>query len=291
MREREAGTQGENGGHPGQGRRVCGRRLALSRVEELLRDETVGRAKYRRARPDRASAQAGGWTAEGLALNSMGVDCMLSACPPSASSGFGATQLSEAARANLRRAIEYHESHLKVADEGGRFMASTNLGLCHGAMGDALASARHHQDALRIAISLQSFSGQSISVGNLGSLAMRQGDYATARPCMEQHLQLVQSLQDQGAEIHAYMQLGHLAVADSDFETALKSFQEAAHIAEQLQELGTLKRANCYVGIAKGSLTMSDMFSKLTDGIRAQEQANAPKVADSVKGGLAAMMT
>ena len=212
-------------------------------------------------------------TAEGLAFNSMGVDCMLSACPPSASTGFGAAQLSATARASLRRAVEYHDAHLKVADEGGRFMASTNLGLCYGALGDALASARHHQDALRIAISLQSFSGQSISVGNLGSLAMRQGDYATARPCMEQHLQLVQSLQDQGAEIHAYMQLGHLAMADKDFDTALKSFQEAAHIAEALQELGTLKRANCYVGIAKGSLTMSDMFATLTENIRADEAA------------------
>lgn len=214
-------------------------------------------------------------TAEGLAFNSMGVDCMLSACPPSASTGFGAAQLSATARASLRRAVEYHDAHLKVADEGGRFMASTNLGLCYGALGDALASARHHQDALRIAISLQSFSGQSISVGNLGSLAMRQGDYATARPCMEQHLQLVQSLQDQGAEIHAYMQLGHLAMADKDFDTALKSFQEAAHIAEALQELGTLKRANCYVGIAKGSLTMSDMFASLTENIRADEAATS----------------
>ena len=215
--------------------------------------------------------------AEGLAYNSMGVDCMLSACPPSPSGGFGANQLGDAARAHLRRAIEYHDAHLKVADEGGRFMASTNLGLCYGAIGDALASARHHQDALRIAISLQSFSGQSISVGNLGSLAMRQGDYATARPCMEQHLQLVQSLQDQGAEIHAYMQLGHLAMADKDYETALKSFTEAATIAEALQELGTLKRANCYVGIAKGSLTMGDMFNGLIDNIRAADKAKLPK--------------
>ena len=233
--------------------------------------------------------------AEGLAYNSMGVDCMLSACPPSPSGGFGANQLGEGAVAHLRRAIEFHDAHLKVADEGGRFMASTNLGLCYGAIGDALASARHLQNALRIAISLQSFSGQSISVGNLGSLAMRQGDYATARPCMEQHLQLVQSLQDQGAEIHAYMQLGHLAMADKDYETALKSFVEAANIAESLQELGTLKRANCYVGIAKGSLTMSDMFNGLIDTIRATDKAKkepkAPKiVSDDVSATLGALL-
>ena len=112
---------------------------------------------------------------------------------------------------------------------------------------------------------------------------MRQGDYATARPCMEQHLQLVQSLQDQGAEIHAYMQLGHLAMADKDYETALKSFTEAATIAEALQELGTLKRANCYVGIAKGSLTMGDMFNGLIDNIRAADKAKLPKLPDNVQ--------
>ena len=49
-------------------------------------------------------------------------------------------------------------------------MARTNVGLCYGMLGDHLAAARHHQEALRIAIQLQSFSGQSISVGNLGAL-------------------------------------------------------------------------------------------------------------------------
>ena len=254
-------------------------------------------------------------TAEGLAYNSMGVDCMLSACPPSASTGFGAAQLSDAARASLRRAVEYHEAHLKVADEGGRFMASTNLGLCYGALGDALASARHHQDALRIAIALQRGPGvressfPDVERGSAGRSRASRSPSATSgrsrcarattrprgpawsstsssssrsrtrarrstRPLPALYLFIVTSTLTPAKR---YMQLGHLAMADKDFETALKSFQEAAHIAEALQELGTLKRANCYVGIAKGSLTMADMFAGLTENIRAQEAAKQPK--------------
>lgn len=53
----------------------------------------------------------------------------------------------------------------------------------------------------------QSFSGQSISVGNLGLVSMRAGDISTAKACMEQHLSLVQSLKDLAAETNAWMQV------------------------------------------------------------------------------------
>ena len=87
--------------------------------------------------------------------------------PLPANCGIEADELSEEAVASLTRAIAHHEAHLAIADDGGKFMARTNVGLCYGMLGDHLAAARHHQEALRIAIQLQSFSGQSISVGNL----------------------------------------------------------------------------------------------------------------------------
>ncbi|KAJ1446114.1 hypothetical protein M885DRAFT_625538 [Pelagophyceae sp. CCMP2097] len=214
--------------------------------------------------------------AEALAHNCTGVDLMVSACPPSPSSQFGAAAVSPAQRAALEKALAAHADHLRCADEGGRFVASTNLGLCHGALGDALAAARHHQEALRVAIALQSSSGQSIAVGNLGSLAARQGDFATARPCLEQHLQLVQALRDHAAEAHAWMQLGHLAMADDAFDQALGHFEAAASIAEQHRELGLLKRATCYAGVAKGKLTMAEYFKNLAAPLAAELQRALP---------------
>jgi len=209
---------------------------------------------------------------QALAYNSMGVDQMLGACPAKASGdGFGASTLDAHAVSKLEKAIRLHERHAQVADDGGRFAAFTNLGLCRGALGDADGAARHHQDALRLAITLESSSGQAIAVGNLGSLATRRGDFATARPCVEQHLALVQSLGDAGAETHAHMQLGHLASAEGDHAAALTSFAAAAAVAEQTGEVGTLKRANCYVGVARGALTVGAMFRGLSDRVRADE--------------------
>ena len=47
-------------------------------------------------------------------------------------------------------------------------------------------SAKCHQDALRLAIKMQSVRGQAISVGNLGMLALLKADSSTAITCFEQ---------------------------------------------------------------------------------------------------------
>ena len=86
--------------------------------------------------------------------------------------------------------MRYHELHLGVTDEGGRFVAHSNLGLCTAELKDTNAAARHHQEALKIAIGLQSPHAQSVAVGNLGLLASRTDDFSTAEACLLQHLQL-----------------------------------------------------------------------------------------------------
>lgn len=189
---------------------------------------------------------------------------MLLACPPSEGSQFeGVRDITPESQATLQKAISYHERHLEIADDGGQFVAHTNLGLCLGLLQENQAAAQHHQDALRIAIRLQSFSGQSISAGNLGLLAMRQNDLATAKACMEQHLHLVQSLKDPSAEINAWTQLGHLANLDSDYEAAVSAYENASQIAEQEGEIGTLKRIICNIGVARGNAGLKGHMEKL----------------------------
>ena len=53
-------------------------------------------------------------------------------------------------------------------------------------VGNIVNSAQHHQDALRIAIKMQTIYGQAIAVGNLGALAFQKDDLATSRTCFEQ---------------------------------------------------------------------------------------------------------
>jgi hypothetical protein len=52
--------------------------------------------------------------------------------------------------------------------------------------GEVVVSAQHHQNALRIAIKMQTMYGQAIAVGNLGALALKKEDIGTSRTCFEQ---------------------------------------------------------------------------------------------------------
>jgi tetratricopeptide (TPR) repeat protein len=203
-------------------------------------------------------------TVEALAYNCLGVDYMLLACPPSEPSRFeGDTELTESARELLQKAVHYHKSHLEIADEGGQFVANSNLGLCFGLLGDFPEATNHHQEALRVAIRLKSFSGQGIAVGNLGLLAMRQEDYPTARACIEQYVHLVHSLKDIAAETTAWMLLGELGNLQGDYKTAVESYENAAQIAELHGHIGLLKRINCNIGVARGNMALGDHFSFL----------------------------
>ncbi len=87
----------------------------------------------------------------------------------------------------IHKAIQAHQKHLDICpDLGGKFIANINLGICYHWMNHLQQSAFHFQDALRIAIKMQTLFGQSIAVGNLGLLALYKKDYHTSRTCFEQ---------------------------------------------------------------------------------------------------------
>lgn len=114
------------------------------------------------------------------------VNFMLMAIPDTDAGSLAAGKDPETKLDAIRSAIQYHERHLSVADQGGSFVANTNLGICYGILGNFAQSGQHHQEALRVAIKMQTLYGQSISVGNLGLLALSKGDNQTARTCLEQ---------------------------------------------------------------------------------------------------------
>ena len=123
---------------------------------------------------------------EAVACNCIGVDCMLMASPPSDAGTLLGYKGTSIAREFLTKAVQYHHQHLNIADNGGKYVAHINLGLCYGMLGDITNSAKHYQDALRIAIKMQTLYGQSIAVGNLGMLALVKGDLVTSRTCFQQ---------------------------------------------------------------------------------------------------------
>ncbi|OQR96152.1 hypothetical protein ACHHYP_16952 [Achlya hypogyna] len=164
----------------------------------------------------------------------------------------------------LLQAMSFHQNHLDLnMDDAGTFVAHTNLGLTLGSLARFAEAAKHHQEALRLAIRLNSAYGQSIAVGNLGLLASRQGDLPTARACMDQHLQLIQTVQDRSAEVNAWMQLGFLSNREHEHEKAARYFEQAYQLAKDLREIGVMKQASCYLGIARGCLHMKAHFAGL----------------------------
>jgi tetratricopeptide (TPR) repeat protein len=195
------------------------------------------------------------------ACNCLGVDYMLMVCPPSDVGTLqgGNIDIPNAA-SHLQKAVDYHTQHLEIGpDDGDRFVANINLGLCLGVAGNLTQAAKHFQDALRIAIKMQTLYGQSIAVGNLGMLALIKGDFGTAQTCFEQHLQLVQALQDPEAEVKAWKVLAQLNHDQGNYAKAIDNLENARKIAVREKFANELRAIHCLIGISKGSVDWESM--------------------------------
>jgi len=64
------------------------------------------------------------------------------------------------------------------------------------------------------------------------------------------------------------MQLGLLANKEGNFEGAARYFEQARRISLRTGEQGTLKRANCNIGIARGNLHMAEHMQQLIKNAR-----------------------
>lgn len=215
---------------------------------------------------------------EALGYNCVGVGLHLMAAVPELGEGLGqsssngTTKVDSLNTAFLESSVKAHKKHLEIADDAGRFVAHTNLGLALSDLGKHVEAAKHHQDALRLAIRLQSTHGQSVAVGNLGMLGTKQGDLVTAKACMEQHLQLVQSLHDLSAESNAWMQLGLILNKEGAFEQAALYFDRSRRISMKTGEMGTMKRSNCYIGVAQGNQGLHQRLAEISTFARANSE-------------------
>lgn len=193
---------------------------------------------------------------QAVALNNLAVNYMLMASPPSDAGSLKGVNLDNLTTISyLNKAISYNTKHADIADAGGKFVAYTNLGLCFGMLGDIEQASKYHQDALRIAIKMQTLYGQSIAVGNLGLIALCKNDYVTVRTCFEQHLQLIQALVDPEAEVNAWKLLAKLHFMEKNYEQSLENLEQARKVATREGYFNELKRIFCLIGTAKGMMS------------------------------------
>lgn len=202
---------------------------------------------------------------EGIASNCIGVDYMLLASPTSDAGSIAGCRDAATVREHVGKAMLFHQQHLANADGGGKFVANTNLGLCCAMLGDVAGAAKRHQDALRLAIKMQTLYGQSIAVGNLGLLALSKRDFSTARTCFQQHLQLSQTLFDAEAEVNAWTLLASLCSHEGNFQEAVEALEQARTVATREGFRSELKRILCLVGVARASMGFGAFAEQLAE--------------------------
>jgi len=153
----------------------------------------------------------------------------------------------------------------QVADAPGRFIAHSNIGIAHQALGDAAAAAEEHEAALRCAVQMSSLAGESLACAHLGTVKASD-DAPTAKACTERRLLLSRTLGDAVGKADAYLQLGLIAQEAREWAEAREAFEHAMREAELSGDQRVRELARCSVGIAEGSLRFEGMLAAAAEG-------------------------
>ena len=141
---------------------------------------------------------------------------------------------------DFKTAIDYHESHLKIAKELGarssEGSAYGNLGNVHQSLGDFKTAINYYERYLKIAKESGDRSGEGQLYGSLGITHRSVGDFKTALGYHESHLKIAKELGDGSGEGKAYGNLGNAYLSLSDFKTAIDYFERQLKIANELGE-------------------------------------------------------
>lgn len=172
---------------------------------------------------------------------------------------------------HLEKAKIHFQKHLacsvNLEDDGGIYVARTNLGIVAGIQRNFDEAQQHHQEALQIGLKLQSLYAQSIAVGNLALAYMRNGQEITARQCLEQHLSMTKELGDKAARIEALSLLGDISRKIGGIEgntMSITYYDKARGLARRNGNLSLVKKFNCLIGLAQGSLKLQEHFGDLS---------------------------
>ncbi|XP_074627332.1 uncharacterized protein LOC141885317 [Acropora palmata] len=165
---------------------------------------------------------------------------------------------------DFRKAIEYHERHLKVAREVGDRVGEGNaygsLGSAYRSLGDFRKAIEYHEKHLEIAIEVGHRVGEGIAYGGLGNAYQSLGDF---RKAIEYHEKVLEIAIEVGHRVgegsahgnlgNAYWSLGDLRKAIEYHEKHLEIAIEVAHrvgegiayggLGNAYQSLGDFRKA------------------------------------------------
>ncbi|XP_044167575.1 LOW QUALITY PROTEIN: tetratricopeptide repeat protein 28-like, partial [Acropora millepora] len=143
---------------------------------------------------------------------------------------------------DYRKAIEYHEKHLKIAieigDRGGEGRAYGNLGNAYQSLGDYRKAIEYHEKSLKIATEIGDRGGEGRAYGNLGIASWSLGDYRKAIEYHEKCLKIAIEIGDRGEQGRAFGNLGIASWSLGDYRKAIEYHEKLLKIAIEIGDRG-----------------------------------------------------
>ena len=110
----------------------------------------------------------------------------------------------------------------------------SNLGHAYHSLADFKRAIEYHQLHLRISKELIDRAGEGTAYGNLGNAYWSQGDFKKALECHELHLDIAKEVGDRAREGRIYSDLGNAYKSLGDFETAMKYHKQHLNFVQEL---------------------------------------------------------
>ena len=159
---------------------------------------------------------------------------------------------------DFRKAIEYHEKHLKIAieigDRAGEGRAYGNIGNAFHSLGHFRKAIEYHEEHLKIAIEVGDHAGEGRAYGNIGNAYRSLSDFRKAIEYHEKHLKIAIEVGDRAGEGGAYGNLGNAYFSLGDFRKAIEHHQRRLKIAIEVGDRAGEGRAYGNLGNAYKSL-------------------------------------
>ncbi|KAL9963813.1 hypothetical protein ACROYT_G027358 [Oculina patagonica] len=159
---------------------------------------------------------------------------------------------------DFKKAIEYHERHLKIAkevgDRAGEGKSYGNLGNAYRSLGDFKKAIEYHERDLKIAKEVGDRAGEGKSYCNLGNAYFSLGDFKKAIEYHERHLKLAKEVGDRAGEGKSYGNLGNAYYSLGDFKKAIEYHERHLKIAKEVGDRAGEGKSYCNLGNAYRSL-------------------------------------
>ena len=126
----------------------------------------------------------------------------------------------------------------EIGDQGGEGAAYGSLGNAHQSLGEYRKAIEYHEKHLKIAIEIGDKRGEGASYGNLGNAHQLLGDYRKAIDFVEKHLKIAKQIGDKDGEGGAYGNLGTAYQSLGEYRKAMEYHEKCLKIAIEIGDLG-----------------------------------------------------